>query len=66
MITTNETGPDVGRCLFTLFESGQAGVQRIDIVGHSMGGMTVMQFCGDHPEVLGERVARLRFETGEP
>lgn len=31
MITTNETGPDVGRCLFTLFESGQAGVQRIDI-----------------------------------
>ena len=31
------------------------------LVGHSMGGMTVMQFCGDHPEVLGERVAGLVF-----
>lgn len=27
------------------------------LVGHSMGGMTVMRFCGDHPEVLDERVA---------
>jgi pimeloyl-ACP methyl ester carboxylesterase len=25
------------------------------LVGHSMGGMTVMQFCGDHPDVLAER-----------
>lgn len=31
------------------------------VVGHSMGGMTVMQFCGDHPEVLAERVAGLVF-----
>jgi pimeloyl-ACP methyl ester carboxylesterase len=31
------------------------------LVGHSMGGMTVMQFCGDHPDVLDERVAGLVF-----
>ncbi len=31
------------------------------VVGHSMGGMTVMQFCGDHPDVLAERVAGLVF-----
>lgn len=29
------------------------------VVGHSMGGMTVMRFCGDHPDVLAERVAGL-------
>lgn len=29
------------------------------VVGHSMGGMTVMQFCGDHPDVLGDRVAAI-------
>lgn len=29
------------------------------VVGHSMGGMTVMRFCGDHPDVLGERVAAI-------
>lgn len=31
------------------------------VVGHSMGGMTIMQFCGDHPAVLAERVAGLAF-----
>ncbi len=31
------------------------------VVGHSMGGMTVMTFCGDHPEVLADRVAGLAF-----
>lgn len=31
------------------------------VVGHSMGGMTLMQFCGDHPEVLAERVAGVVF-----
>ncbi|HNV53797.1 MAG TPA: DUF839 domain-containing protein [Pseudomonadales bacterium] len=30
MITTNETGPNAGRYLFTVFESGQSGVQRTD------------------------------------
>ncbi|MFN8018254.1 MAG: alpha/beta hydrolase [Acidimicrobiales bacterium] len=31
------------------------------VVGHSMGGMTLMQFCGQHPDVLDERVAGLVF-----
>jgi pimeloyl-ACP methyl ester carboxylesterase len=31
------------------------------VVGHSMGGMTAMSFCGDHPDVLRDRVAGLVF-----
>ncbi|MEO6238665.1 MAG: alkaline phosphatase PhoX [Vicinamibacterales bacterium] len=31
MITSNETGPDAGRYLFMPFETGLAGVQRIDL-----------------------------------
>lgn len=31
------------------------------LVGHSMGGMTIMQFCGDHPAVLDDRVAGVVF-----
>jgi pimeloyl-ACP methyl ester carboxylesterase len=31
------------------------------VVGHSMGGMALMQFCGDHRDVLDERVAGLVF-----
>ena len=31
MIATNETGPDRGRFLFTVFETGQSGVQRHDL-----------------------------------
>ena len=31
MITVNETGPHKGRFLFTVFETGQAGVQRHDV-----------------------------------
>jgi pimeloyl-ACP methyl ester carboxylesterase len=31
------------------------------VVGHSMGGMTAMQFCGQHPDVLAERVDGLVF-----
>lgn len=31
MITTNTTGVDAGRYLFTPFESGQAGIQRTDL-----------------------------------
>ena len=30
MITTNESGPQKGRYLFTVFETGQSGVQRHD------------------------------------
>jgi len=31
------------------------------VVGHSMGGMTLMRFCEDHPDVLEERVGGLAF-----
>jgi hypothetical protein len=31
MITANETGPDAGRFLFMPFETGNAGVQRVDL-----------------------------------
>jgi uncharacterized protein len=32
MITTNTTGPDQGRYLFTVFETGSSGVQRTDLL----------------------------------
>src|SRR5262245_45395481 len=32
MITSNETGPNKGRYLFTVFETGQSGVQRTDLL----------------------------------
>ncbi len=32
MIATNETGTDAGRYLFTVFETGQAGIQRTDLL----------------------------------
>jgi pimeloyl-ACP methyl ester carboxylesterase len=31
------------------------------VVGHSMGGMAIMQFCADHTDVLDKRVAGLAF-----
>jgi pimeloyl-ACP methyl ester carboxylesterase len=31
------------------------------VVGHSMGGMTLMRFCADHPDVVEERVAGVAF-----
>lgn len=31
------------------------------VVGHSMGGMTAMQFCAEHPDVLDQRVDGLVF-----
>ena len=36
------------------------------VVGHSMGGMTLMRFCGDHPDVLDERVAGVVFLATMP
>lgn len=36
------------------------------VVGHSMGGMALMRFCGDHPEVLDERVAGVVFLATSP
>jgi secreted PhoX family phosphatase len=32
MIATNATGPDAGRYLFSVFETGQAGIHRTDLV----------------------------------
>ncbi|MGE3706256.1 MAG: alkaline phosphatase PhoX [Vicinamibacterales bacterium] len=32
MITLNENGPDAGRYLFTVFETGESGVQRTDLM----------------------------------
>jgi pimeloyl-ACP methyl ester carboxylesterase len=57
-----ETGFGLGRLgddLATLLE--ELDLHDAIVVGHSMGGMTVMQFCGDHPDILDERVAGLVF-----
>lgn len=35
MNTVNENGPDAGRYLFTVFETAQAGIQRIDLTDNS-------------------------------
>jgi pimeloyl-ACP methyl ester carboxylesterase len=51
--------PRLGDDLATLLEA--LDLRGAIVVGHSMGGMTVMQFCGDHPDVLHERVAGLVF-----
>jgi non-heme chloroperoxidase len=39
----------------------QLDVHDCVIVGHSMGGMALMQFCGLHPSVLQQRVKALMF-----
>ena len=36
------------------------------VVGHSMGGMTLMRFCADHPDVLDEHVAGCVFLATAP
>ena len=36
------------------------------LVGHSMGGMGLMQLCGDHADVLAERVAGVVFLSTSP
>lgn len=48
-------GDDVATLLETL------DLRDAIVVGHSMGGMTAMTFCADHPEVLAERVAGVAF-----
>lgn len=35
MITLNENGPNAGRYLFTVFEAGQAGIQRTDLTNNT-------------------------------
>jgi non-heme chloroperoxidase len=47
--------PRLATDVATLLES--LDLRDVILVGHSMGGMTVMRFCGDHPDVLRERVA---------
>lgn len=49
----------LGHDLATLLETMDLG--DAIVVGHSMGGMTAMHFCADHPSVLAERVAGLAF-----
>lgn len=51
--------PRLAADLATLLES--LDLRDAIVVGHSMGGMTAMQFCGDFPVVLAERVAGLVF-----
>src|SRR5262245_22878854 len=41
MIVANETGPDAGRYLFSPFETGTAGVQRIDLQNPTYNARTV-------------------------
>ncbi|MGH9194362.1 MAG: alpha/beta fold hydrolase, partial [Acidimicrobiia bacterium] len=36
-----------------------SGLQEVVLVGHSMGGMTVLEFCREHPEETGGRVKGL-------
>lgn len=36
------------------------------VVGHSMGGMVLMRFCGDHPDVVERRVSGVVFLSTAP
>jgi non-heme chloroperoxidase len=51
--------PTLGRDLASVLE--QLDLRDAIVAGHSMGGMAVMQFCADHPDVLRDRVAGLGF-----
>jgi pimeloyl-ACP methyl ester carboxylesterase len=62
---------DAGFGLSLLAEDLRTALEALDlrdaiVVGHSMGGMTLMQFCGDHPDVLAERVAGVVFLATAP
>jgi pimeloyl-ACP methyl ester carboxylesterase len=56
--------PLLARDLRTVLEA--LDLRRAIVVGHSMGGMTLMQFCADHPDVLDERVAGCVFLATAP
>lgn len=49
----------LGRDLRTVLEA--LDLRDAIVVGHSMGGMTLMRFCADHRDVLDERVAGVVF-----
>jgi sugar lactone lactonase YvrE len=48
MLTLNETGPHKGRYLFTVFETGQSGVQRQDLVTGQTQTIWMSPAVGDH------------------
>jgi pimeloyl-ACP methyl ester carboxylesterase len=54
----------LARDLRTVLEA--LDLRGVVVVGHSMGGMTLMRFCADHPEVLADRVAGCVFLATAP
>jgi len=54
----------LARDLRTVLET--LDLREVVVVGHSMGGMTLMRFCADHPDVLEERVAGCVFLATAP
>ncbi len=48
MITVNETGPNKGAFLFTVFESGQAGVQRQNLATGAVDTLWISPVSGGH------------------
>ena len=52
-VTVDQTGGD----LDAVIRSVTAESSRVILVGHSMGGMTIMALAGQHPELFGSRVA---------
>jgi pimeloyl-ACP methyl ester carboxylesterase len=41
----------------------RAGPRKVILIGHSIGGMTVLTFCRRHPEMLGRQVAGIVLEN---
>jgi pimeloyl-ACP methyl ester carboxylesterase len=52
-VTVNQTGDDLDAVLRAV----APGDSRVVLVGHSMGGMTIMALAGGHPELFGSKVA---------
>jgi pimeloyl-ACP methyl ester carboxylesterase len=51
----NRTIDQVGRDLYAVIEATAVG-RDVVLVGHSMGGMTIMALAAEHPELFGTRV----------
>jgi pimeloyl-ACP methyl ester carboxylesterase len=47
----------LGADLRAVMEAAAPGRTRVVLVGHSMGGMTIMALAGQHPELFGRKVA---------
>jgi pimeloyl-ACP methyl ester carboxylesterase len=54
-VTVDQTGDDLDAVLTAMVP----GRSRVVLVGHSMGGMTIMALAGGHPELFGTKVAGL-------